>query len=331
LRSNPDVVILDIEMPDMDGLTALPLLLQQNRNLVVIVASTLTSKNAEISLRCLHLGATDYIPKPSTNRDVTISADFRRELIAKVKALGLRARQTLFVQTQPRLRAVTDVAEPPPAVESARQAPLRSQHFTLRPPRSVKPRLIAIGASTGGPQAITKVVAGLKPLLTRMPIVITQHMPPTFTSMFADHLRRNLDIQASEAEDGALVLPGQVYVAAGAKHLSVHRVGTEYRSRLSDGPPVNFCRPSVDVLFASAAEAFGAATLGIILTGMGSDGARGAGMVAAAGGNIIAQDEASSVVWGMPGATARLGVCTAVLPLERISEAACHLADGGKP
>ncbi len=335
----PDVILLDIEMPDMDGMTALPLLLEKLPGVCVIIASTLTMRNADIALRCLQLGATDYISKPSTNRDVTVSTDFRRDLIAKVRTLGSRARAR-------RLRG----SEPPaerrqphrPSEASARSAAPASRlatlpdvavasgpAVTLRPLTSARPDVVVIGASTGGPQAINTLMRGLHRALDRVPIVIAQHMPTTFTGMFADQLRRSMGIEAAEATEGEPIRRGRLYIATGGRHLLLQRRDGVVRAVLDDGPPVNYCKPSVDVLFASASAAYGASVLGIVLTGMGSDGTRGGAIICSNGGNVIAQDEASSVVWGMPGSIARAGLCAAVLPIDDIGRAADRLVAGG--
>jgi two-component system chemotaxis response regulator CheB len=317
-RCNPDVVILDIEMPVLDGLTALPLLLAKKRDLVVIMASTLTRRNAEISIKALSLGAADYIPKPETNREVTTSATFRRDLIEKVRTLGGRRRRPGPAAA----RAVPAAEAPRPGVTRLREvpAPAPAAHtYKLRPLNPTPPRVLVIGSSTGGPQALTTVLSHLGPLATRIPILITQHMPPTFTAILAEHLARASGRPAHEPQDGEAVTAGTIYVAPGGRHMTVARRGGVPVIALNDGPMVNFCKPAVDPLFSSAAQVWGNSILAVVLTGMGSDGAHGAGDIVAAGGNVIAQDEATSVVWGMPGAAAQAGVCTAVLPLDQIA------------
>jgi two-component system chemotaxis response regulator CheB len=302
-RLNPDICILDLEMPEMDGLTALPQLLARKPGLSVVVASTLTERGAEISLRCLSMGATDYIAKPSTNREVTVSTDFRQALIDKVLAIGQRA-----------LRGTAGFAAAPRTVPAPQPATL--------PQRGVgrgRTEIVVVGASTGGPNAILELLGGCRAAIQRVPLVIAQHMPATFTSMFAEHLRRRLTLDASEAENGEPVEPGRVYVAPGGRHLLFVREAGRVRIRLDSGPPVNFCRPAVDVTFASAARIYGAGVLGVVLTGMGSDGLKGATDIVEAGGTLIAQDEATSVVWGMPGTVARAGLCAAVQPVRGLA------------
>jgi len=318
-RADPDVVVLDIEMPGLDGLAALPLLLAKKRDLAVIMASTLTRSNAEISLKAMALGATDYIPKPETSRDAVGSLAFRRELIEKIRQLGLRAKRLrLASATQGRLRLAGK------AVKKAEPAPA----FSLRPLPIVPPRVLLIGASTGGPQALTMLVTQLDGMLDRAPVLITQHMPPTFTTLLAEHLARASKHPAHEAEDGEEINAGTIYLAPGGKHMRVTRRDGTAVIAIDDGEPINFCKPSVDPLFSSAAQVWGSWALGLMLTGMGADGSRGAQALVGAGGSVIAQDEATSVVWGMPGQVAQLGICSAVLPLGDIAPKLVHLFGG---
>jgi two-component system chemotaxis response regulator CheB len=334
-RSNPDVVILDIEMPDMDGLTALPLLLEKKRDLVVVVASTLTRRNAEISLKALSLGAADYVPKPETNSGVTTSTDFRRELVEKVLNLGQRARARAGARSTP--GAPGAVAAPQRATINAAPAPAaaargRAASFTVRPySLTVRPRILAIGSSTGGPQALNALFGEIGSAIGQVPVVITQHMPPTFTAILAEHLSKAAGRPAAEGKEGEVLAPGRIYVAPGGKHMVLAKHGADTVVRLTDGPPVNFCKPAVDPLFRSVVDIYGNATLGIILTGMGSDGAEGVREIGKAGGNVIAQDEESSVVWGMPGAAAHTGMCADVLPLPEIGRKVARILLGGRP
>ena len=325
-RTNPDLVVLDVEMPDLDGVSALPLLLQKKRDLIVIMASTLTRRNAEVSLKALWLGAADYIPKPETSRGVTTSATFRRDLIDKIRQLGARrARRT----SEGAARPAAPQAGVRPKIE-ATAASLQPAAFKLRPFPTAAPRVLLIGSSTGGPQALTALIARLGPVVDRAPVLITQHMPPTFTTILAEHLARAGARPAREGVDGEAVLPGHVYLAPGGRHMRVARRGGGVVIALDDGPLINFCKPAVDPLFSSAAQVWGGANLALILTGMGSDGARGAAELAAAGGGVIAQDEATSVVWGMPGAAAQKGVCSAVLPLDHIAPKVVRLFAGDR-
>ncbi|MEZ5786489.1 MAG: chemotaxis response regulator protein-glutamate methylesterase [Xanthobacteraceae bacterium] len=336
-RTDPDVVILDIEMPVLDGISALPLLLAKKPNLAVIMASTLTRHNAEISLRALSLGAADYIPKPETNRGVTTSADFRRDLVEKILHLGHRCRRAR--PSRPGSAAARAAAPPAGAPAGA----VRSRGIAAAPampgsaaPAALKtrpfgrtaPRVLLVGSSTGGPQALNDVIGHLAAVIDRVPVLITQHMPPTFTTILAEHLTLACGRPVREGQDGEPVVAGRVYVAPGAVHMQVARRDSGVALVLRDGPLINFCKPAVDPLFSSAAQVWGAACLAVVLTGMGSDGQRGGAEIVAAGGSIIAQDEASSVVWGMPGAVAQAGLCSAVLPLSQIAQKVTRVFSG---
>ena len=306
--SRPDVVVLDIEMPVMDGLEALPQLIERHPGVRVIMASTLTRRNAEVSLRALSLGAADYIAKPETNTGGTSSTEFRDQLIKKIVALGGSARTASSIRQKRRDRADRGSA---PVVSAKAPIMLRALSRTL-------PQVLAIGSSTGGPQALMKMLRDVGPAIARLPVVITQHMPATFTTILAEQLGRVTGIPAKEGEDGEVLTPGTIYVAPGGYHMVLRAAGKATLISLDQGPAINFCRPAVDPLFESVARIYRRAGLAIVLTGMGVDGAAGAACIAEAGGSVIAQDEATSVVWGMPGATAARGVCSAVLPLADI-------------
>lgn len=289
LRHTPvDVVVLDVEMPEMDGLTALPLLLQAKPAPRVLMASTLTTRGAEVTLRALRLGAADCIAKPSAIGTLG-EGEFRRDLVGKIHALAPRSGET-------------------------------GRSLSLRPmPRPMRvPQLLAVGSSTGGPQALFSLVQGLGARLP-VPVVITQHMPASFMLTLAQHLGRIGGMPCELAEAHAALLPGRIYLAPGDRHLMIERSGGGLHAHLGDGPPINFCRPSVDPLFESASRATAGAVLLTILTGMGQDGLTGTRAAVDAGAVVIAQDEETSVVWGMPGAIARAGLCHAVLPLPKIA------------
>ncbi|HLH97327.1 MAG TPA: chemotaxis response regulator protein-glutamate methylesterase [Xanthobacteraceae bacterium] len=337
---NPDVVILDVDMPDIDGITALPHLLEKRRDLVVIMSSTLTRRNAEVSLRALSLGAADYIPKPESTREIVSSESFRRELIEKIRALGARRKQATEAAwplpwapgaTAARLgertggAALRGVSSPAP-VPAAEGAP-----FKLRPMPSVPPHALLIGASTGGPQALGALVGRIGPVIDTAPVLITQHMPPTFTTILAEILGRAAGRPVHEATDGEALRAGAIYVAPGGHHLRVVRRAGVPTVALDDGPQINFCRPAVDPMFSSAAETWGSSNLALVLTGMGSDGMRGASDIVAAGGTVIAQDEQTSVIWGMPGSVVKAGLCSAVLPLDSIADTVAKLFCGDRP
>ena len=329
-RIDPDVVVLDVDMPELDGIAALPLLLEKKRDLVVIMASTLTRRNAEISLRALSLGAADYIPKPGSNREVSASTAFRRDLIEKIRGLGLRAR---------RLRPAAPPARPPLGFKAApsivpqpvEEASPPPPPVTLRPMPVTPPRVLLIGSSTGGPQALNALVAEIGGVIQRAPVLITQHMPPTFTAVLAEHLARIAKCPVHEGVDGEEIIAGTVYLAPGGKHMKVERRDGIAVIAIEDGPLVNFCKPAVDPLFASAAEVWGNKVLALVLTGMGSDGLAGAKTIVAAGGHVLAQDEETSVVWGMPGQVTNAGLCSAVLPLPEIAARLTRLFIGERP
>ena len=311
---NPDVITLDVEMPRMDGVTFLENLMRL-RPMPVVMVSSLTQQGADVTLRALELGAIDFVAKPKIDVAGCL-ASYADELIGKIKvAAGARvnartsAPRTANLHVDPRRSAdaVLPVA-----------APRRVLRTT--------DRIVAIGASTGGTEAIREVLEGLPP--DAPAIVISQHIPAAFSKPFADRMNRCSQMAVCEAQDGQYVLPGHVYIAPGDRHLMVVRDGARYVCRLSDGPHVNRHRPSVDVMFRSVAQNVGPNALGIILTGMGDDGARGLKEMGEAGAMTIAQDEASSVVWGMPGAAVKLGAAQSVLPLHRISAELLRLMTG---
>jgi two-component system chemotaxis response regulator CheB len=316
-RINPDVAVLDIEMPELDGISALPQLLAKKRNLIIIMASTLTRRNAEISFKALSLGASDYIPKPESTREQAAAETFHHDLIQKIRSLGAKVRRTAPAHASPPLAPSLDRPREPAA--RPQPAAVAQSQLLRRPFSAQAPRALVIGSSTGGPQALMTLVADIGPVIDRFPVLITQHMPPTFTTILAEHLARTSRRPAHEAIDGEIVKAGTIYLAPGGRHMRVVRHGADVAIALDDGPPVNFCKPAVDPLFISATEIWQGAVMAVVLTGMGSDGAKGGKEVVAAGGSVIAQDEATSVVWGMPGAAANAGICAAVLPLNQIA------------
>jgi two-component system chemotaxis response regulator CheB len=327
-RVNPDVAVLDIEMPELDGISALPLLLAKKRNLIIIMASTLTRRNAEISFKALSLGASDYIPKPESTREPAAAETFRHDLIQKIRHLGAKVRRAVPVSPSPPLAPALDRPREPlprPPLAPVAQPQSMRRAFSMQAPRA-----LLIGSSTGGPQALMTLVTELGPVIDRFPVLITQHMPPTFTTILAEHLARSSHRPAHEAVDGEIVKAGQIYLAQGGRHMRVARHGADVVIALDDGPPVNFCRPAVDPLFSSAIDVWQGGVLAVVLTGMGSDGMRGGKEIVAAGGSVIAQDEASSVVWGMPGAAANAGICAAVLPLNQIAPKLVRLFSGDR-
>jgi two-component system, chemotaxis family, protein-glutamate methylesterase/glutaminase len=327
-RVDPDVAVLDIEMPELDGISALPLLLAKKRNLIIIMASTLTRRNAEISFKALALGASDYIPKPESTREPTAAETFRHDLVQKIRHLAAKVRRTVQASASPPLAPALDRSRDPLARPPL--APVVHPQLLRRAFSTQAPRALLIGSSTGGPQALMALVTELGAVIDRFPVLITQHMPPTFTTILAEHLARSSHRPAREAVDGEIVKAGQIYLAPGGRHMRVVRHGAEAAIALDDGPPVNFCKPAVDPLFTSAIDVWQSGIMAVVLTGMGSDGMRGGKEIVAAGGSVIAQDEASSVVWGMPGAAAHAGICAAVLPLNQIAPKLVRLFSGDR-
>ncbi|MCC3306547.1 chemotaxis response regulator protein-glutamate methylesterase [Sneathiella sp. HT1-7] len=324
-RTLPELVILDIEMPEMDGLTALPRLVQLDKSVQVIMASTLTRRNADVSLKALAMGAADYIAKPESTRDVNEKEEFHRGLLEKIRALGqtrrLRDRKAGKVAPRPTLK--------PTLLGETAPAPLHKKStFNLRPyGKNLAPKVIAIGSSTGGPQALFKTFEALKGK-TSLPILITQHMPATFTAILAEHLSKIYGKDCREASDGEKVLENRVYVAPGDWHMTVVRKGTDVVIKLNQEPPENYCRPSVDPMLRSLMTAYGSDVLAVILTGMGHDGLEGCKKLAESGAVVIGQDEETSVVWGMPGAVASADLCNGVFPLEKIPGAIENILKG---
>ena len=312
-RYDIELVVLDIEMPVMDGMTALPQLLAAKPGLQVIMASTLTLKGASISLKALSKGAADYVPKPTSTGEINSAEDFKRELVSKVKSWGAIARR--------KIGSADRAAGAPASTSSLFKKPGTGTIALKAAPTLFRPECIAIGSSTGGPQALFKVfqMLGQVPAL---PVFVTQHMPATFTTILAEHIGQASGMPAAEAKDGEPVTPGRIYVAPGDFHMTVQVDGGRKVVHLDKNPPENFCRPAVDPMLRSLARAYAGKVLTLILTGMGQDGLKGGQEISAAGGVIVAQDEATSVVWGMPGAVANAGLCSAVLPL---SDLAPHL------
>jgi two-component system chemotaxis response regulator CheB len=300
---NPDLVILDVEMPELDGLATLAELRRTYPRLPVIMFSALTERGAEATLDALALGATDYFTKPTSAGGPEASLGIIREqLIPKIKALCQGEGRLIGSHTEPARTEPARTDKSPPAPRPA--------------PGAVE--VVAIGASTGGPNALAEVFARL-PADFPVPVVIAQHMPPMFTRLLAERLSAQSAVRVQEGCSGGVLQPGQAWIAPGDHHMIVARDGPQARLLLHQEPPENSCRPAVDVLFRSVARAYGPGALAVILTGMGQDGLRGCEAVREAGGQILAQDEVTSVVWGMPGYVARAGLADRVLPLSLIS------------
>ena len=304
----PDLVTMDIEMPGMDGIEAVRQVRATGSRIPIIMFSTLTERGAMATLDALAAGATDYVTKPANVGSVGQSIQQVRDaLIPRIKSLVNHRIAT----TEPRSRRAPVAAHPAPTPVPG---PPRLRP-AVEPPRAGH-RLLVIGSSTGGPEALT-VLFGSMPVLP-VPVAVVQHMPPIFTRQLAVRLDRIYESQFREVEDGEVLRPGTVSIAPGDFHLSVVSRGGELVACVKQAPPENYCRPAVDVLFRTAAAAVGNQVLGVVLTGMGQDGRRGAEEIVAAGGSVLAQDEASSIVWGMPGAVTNAGLVEAVLPLPAI-------------
>jgi two-component system chemotaxis response regulator CheB len=301
----PDVVTLDNEMPEIDGIETLRRIRRQYPRLRTIMFSTLTTRGATSTFEALSSGADDYVAKASNAGSMDESlASVRAELVPKIKQ---------FFMTR-----------------TASPAPPSTPITALRPMalKTRRPRVVGIGVSTGGPQALATVIPQI-PSSFPLPILIVQHMPPMFTRLLADRLQSSSPLKVQEAAAGVAITPGRILIAPGDHHLRVRAVGASgFITTLDQGPPENSCRPSVDVLFRSLVENYGGDVLPVILTGMGSDGLHGVEALKAAGASVIVQDEATSIVWGMPGTVARAGLADRVLPLERIAPEIVKVATG---
>jgi len=307
----PDLVTMDVEMPEMDGVEAVRELRSRGVGLPIVMFSTLTERGASATLDALAAGASDYVTKPANVGSVGRSMDqVRTTLVPKIKALVPHLARNGSL-TAPRAgapgRTAADRAAGPasPLAAPVRLAPQRT------PPGGY--RLLVVGSSTGGPEALSTFLRSLPPL--RVPVAVVQHMPAVFTRQFAARLDRLLLVPVTETTDGQLLEPGTVTIAPGDFHVHLQRSGGRLRARLSQEAPENYCRPAVDVLFRTAAASDGAQVLGVVLTGMGQDGCEGSRALVAAGGSVLVQDQATSVVWGMPGAVASAGLAEEVLPL----------------
>ena len=305
----PDIILLDIEMPEMNGLEALPEIRKILPKTPIIMFSTLTEWGAAATLDALALGATDYVAKPSNQDMAATSESINRDLIPKIKAL---CKFIPGVHISSPGAAKPSIAPPRPAIR-LRPASLRIGRIAI----------VAIGVSTGGPDALAKLLPTI-PARFPLPMVVVQHMPPIFTTLLADRLSSKCSLPVRECKSGEVLEPGCIWIAPGDFHMVVEEEGGRIRLQTNQEPRENFCRPSVDVLFRSVARVYGAGALGVILTGMGQDGLKGCEALCAAGAPVIVQDEASSVVWGMPGFVARAGLAQKILPLDQIGGEIIH-------
>lgn len=310
---NPDVLTLDVEMPKMDGVTFLGNLMRL-RPMPVVMVSTLTEKGADVTLRALENGAVDFVAKPKLDVAEGLR-EYAEEIVSKVRTAA-KAR----VKPLERRAAPTASGDLP----QKHSADVIIKKSAAKPLFRTTDRIIGIGSSTGGTEAIKDVLAGM-PMDIQAGIVISQHIPAAFSAPFANRVDSITALSVCEAQEGQQILPGHVYIAPGDRHLLVERDGARYVCRLNDGPPVNRHKPSVDVMLRSLVQNAGPNAVGVMLTGMGDDGAAGMGELQATGAPIIAQDEKSSVVWGMPGEVVKRGFADEVLPLSRIGARLCEL------
>ena len=301
----PDIVVLDMEMPEMDGLETLQALRRSHPHLPVIMFSSLTALGAVATLNALAAGAADYVTKPGNVGSFEESKErIREQLIPKIKALALRQRVPLAGATGSPVNGS--------AIRAWTRSPAASR--TVTAPVEV----VVIGSSTGGPNALAEIIP-LLPGDFPVPILIVQHMPPTFTQFLAQRLDQHSELAVEEGREGEYIIPGKIFIAPGDFHMTMGDEKQFPKVKLHQGAQENSCRPSVDVLFRSAAALYGGGVLAVVLTGMGQDGLLGCERIREAGGQIVVQDEASSVVWGMPGAVCRAGLADAVLPLADIT------------
>jgi two-component system chemotaxis response regulator CheB len=322
---SPDVMTLDIEMPEMDGLTALREIRKTNKYLPIIMFSTLTHNGAQAAVMALTAGASDYVGKPATSAG-SVDGAFKvleTELIPKIIGLAKRVKSRRARELNAPDGSLPGPGLTPIPRETTLVRSLKSTPAETSLPQSVIPvkpvQAICIGVSTGGPMALMQIFSQITTPLS-VPVFIVQHMPPTFTALLAARLSAAGVMTIKEAEEGEIAIAGSGYIAPGGFHMTLEKSGTKTIIHLNTEPPENSCRPAVDVLFRSAVEVYGGGLLAVMLTGMGYDGLKGCQIIATKGGQIIVQDEATSVVWGMPGAVAQAGLAHAVLPIEKMAE-----------
>lgn len=309
-KYNPDIVLMDIEMPEKDGLTALKEILQYDPQAKIIMCSSLTQSGAEATIEALRIGAMDCLAKPSS-KTVDRSEAFEEQLMLKLRMFAKKASGVAKEKTAQPLKQAADL-------------PVSTVPYPLPLPNSF-PLAIAIGSSTGGPKALMEVLTGVSKKIS-LPIFITQHIPEGFSKFLAENIQKNTGFPTHEGAEDMIIEAGHIYVAPGGMHMGI-KAGAPKRITLFNTPPVNFCKPSVDVMLESIAEHYGQGFLTVILTGMGADGRNAAQKITAAHKSniLLAQDKETSVVWGMPGAVAQAGICHSILPLNQIAPAINNL------
>lgn len=318
-----EIVILDVNAEKLDGTGLLSKLLERDSTFKVLAVTASDGDKAKGSAAMKKLGADKILVRPAVTREVTTSKVFRQEILDSSLELGRAYRRSnKKVRSTKRRPVQVNVAVKPDGAGTS-----SPERYTMAAHSVVKPGILAVGSSTGGPKALYEVFSSLKGCLN-VPVVITQHMPPMFTAILAEHLTKASGTAAKEGEHGERVLPGHIYVAPGDQHMVLVGSETDLHIELNQGPEENFCRPSVDPMFRSVAKIFGRKALCLMLTGMGQDGCEGSKDIVKAGGTVVAQDEETSVVWGMPGAVAKAGLCAEILPLTQIGPRANSLLKG---
>lgn len=301
----PDLILLDVEMPVMDGLATLRMLRSRGLRMPVIMCSSLTQRGGRVTIEALASGASDYVAKPTGHSSAAEAVKaLAHELLPKISALTANVQPTMAASTAPRLPLLPELPPTP-----------RNQ------PLSSIPSVLVIGVSTGGPAALDLLLPAL-PRSFPLPVLVVQHMPELFTRLLAERLAQRCPLRVNEAVEGDAVRPGTISIARGNWHLEIlspSRAGQPATMHLTQAPPENHCRPAVDVLFRSTAAHYGSGVLAVVLTGMGSDGLVGSRLIRAQGGTVLAQDQATSVIWGMPGAVARAGLAQRILSIQDIA------------
>jgi two-component system chemotaxis response regulator CheB len=333
----PDVIILDIEMPRMDGFTALPQILELSPASKIIVSSTLSERNADISLEALKLGATEYVPKPTSRQEKGMVDAYYQEMLDKIRAISnsskssARSSGSPILQEAMTIKAACDSREasiPKPSVDEVPASAVDESMWKKFVPKQ-RPEVLAIASSTGGPQALLQIFSSMKGKMPNIPVFVTQHMPPTFTTIMAKHLSQAGDVLCEEAQENQAVQSGQVYIAPGDYHMLVTKDSGSVKLQLDHSEPVNFCRPSAEPMITSLLNVYGSRLMLLVLTGMGQDGRVGAQQVYNKGGSVYIQDKQSSTVWGMPKAVYDNNCYHGMLPLSQFAPFLQHVFQTG--